>query len=422
MAAAPTLAMGLVDTPPTKRVWGIAELFEWVINNKRCTGRDSEDFLQAHLDTGIKSVMWAVGRSTVDYHSALPTSTMYDGDPRPATQVIGEAFRRRCSLRTALAFASEHGMTIYARLGMNRHYGDSYGGKLRSKFAADHREIWCLKKNGKADSTRLSYFFPAYRQERLGILLEVAQIGAHGLCLDFCRQPPIMGYEEPVIAAYRQQGGSDPRQLKPGDAEFLKWCAFRAGYVTAFLRELRAALRKLEARLGRRVPVLARITDGGLDLNLMEGMDVRTWAAEKLVDEICTDSFWIWNTKYPDTLTPYVEVAKQHGLTLYGGVGCLAAQGTAVNPVAFLRRVERQYTEGAAGVALYQSDTGCVNPLLTGYIPNLSDPQAVSRLAHDAALAEKWPQRELRFSLYGLDNHSAVEALGKKMPLDLSSI
>jgi hypothetical protein len=76
-----------------KTVWGIAELWQWLYEKQQTSGHDSADCLQAHLDHGIRHVMWALGRSTLDYHSALPTSTMYAGDTRPETKVIGDSFR-----------------------------------------------------------------------------------------------------------------------------------------------------------------------------------------------------------------------------------------------------------------------------------------------------------------------------------------
>ncbi len=394
-----------------KIVWGIAELFEWIYRLQKTTGRDTEDCLQAHLDQGIRHVIWAIGRSTVDYHSQLPASTLYVGDSRPETKVIGDALKQRCTLRAAMAFARERGMTIYARLCMNRHYGSGYGGALRSRWAAEHPELWFITKKGKPDTTRLSYFFPEYRRERIAILAEVAAIGPHGLCLDFCRQVPHMDYQPKLIAAWQAKSGGDPRTLKPGQPEFREWWRCRAGFVTTFLRELRAALGDVEKRLGRRVPVMARITDCGLDVNLMEGMDVETWLKEKLVDELCTNPLWWLHYKYPDTLAPYAKLARAHGVKLWGGVGCLPAAKTRANPVSFLRRVQRQYGEGADGMALYQSDTGIRDPILTPYLPQLGDAAAVARWLGNKELLARWPQDDAN-RYYGLDNHSKIEALG----------
>jgi hypothetical protein len=228
-----------------KTVWGIAELWQWLYEKQQTSGHDSADCLQAHLDHGIRHVMWALGRSTLDYHSALPTSTMYAGDTRPETKVIGDSFRQECSLRAALAFAEKNNMVIYGRLGMNRHYGDSLGGGLRSKYIAAHPEWMERHRGGQVDGTKVSFAIPEYRAERIAVLLEVAKIGAHGLCLDFCRQPPIARYHPQILDPWLKAGHADPRQMRTGSPEFLEWAQHRADFVNLFIRDLRAQLREL---------------------------------------------------------------------------------------------------------------------------------------------------------------------------------
>ncbi len=404
----------------SRTVWGIAELFEWMYRGQKSSGRDTEDCLQAHLNVGIRHVIWAVGRSTVDYHSRLPNTTLYVGDSRPETNIIGEVMRSRCTLRAAMAFAKDNGMTVYARLGMNRHYSKGgFGGGLTSRFAAEHPEWHCVDKKGVRDPTRLSYFFPEYRQERLDILCEVARIGPHGLCLDFCRQVPMLRYEPLLVEAYMAKGKPDPRKADVLSPEFLDWCRFRCGFVTMFLRDLRLALRKIEQESGRKVPVMARVTDAGLNINIMEGTDVETWLKEGLIDELCTDPLWWLQYNYPDTLEPYVALARAHNVKIWGGANMIPAQSTKVNPLSLLARVKRRYEEGVDGIALYQSDTGCLNPVLMPVLPKLSHLASVAALLADPSLQTKYPQDDAsRF--FGIDNHSKVEALGvAASPLDI---
>jgi len=92
-------------------------------------------------------------------------------------------------------------------------------------------------------------------------------------------------------------------------------------------------------------------------------------------------------------------------------MGAPAASKVKLNPVSFLRRVKRQYDEGADGVATYQSDYGCEQPALKPIMPKLADPGAIAALLADQALLEKYPQDEAS-RLYGVDNHSRIEALG----------
>jgi len=408
----------------TKTVWGIAELWEWLYEKQQTSGHDSADCLQAHLDHGIRHVIWALGRSTLDYHSALPTSTLYAGDTRPQTKVIAESFRKECSLRAALSFAEQNGMIIYGRLGMNRHYGDALGGGLRSKFIADHPEWMERHRTGQVDGTKASYAVPEYRAERISILLEAAQIGAHGLCLDFCRQPPIARYHPLILDPWLKEGRDDPRKMSAGSPEFLAWAQHRGGFINVFLRDLRAQLRKLEQASNRKIPVLARIPEATLALNLMEGLDLRSWLKEGLVDEIALDPLWIWDFDYPDTAQPYVELAHAHGVKLYGGANTVTGNGVKANPRAFLERIARNYGEGADGIALFQTDSSLHSPALKAILgplfPRLADSGAVTESLAAARTAQPAMTDSERF--FGLDNHSLLPQVGRAPRISLDTI
>jgi hypothetical protein len=407
-----------------KTVWGIAELWQWLYEKQQTSGHDSADCLQAHLDRGIRHVMWALGRSTLDYQSALPTSTMYVGDTRPETKVIGDSFRHECSLRAALSFAEKNNMVIYGRLGMNRHYGDALGGGLRSKYIAGHPEWMERHRGGQVDGTKVSFAIPEYRAERIAVLLEVAQIGAHGLCLDFCRQPPIARYHPQILDPWLKAGHADPRQMRTGSPEFLEWAQHRAEFVNLFMRDLRAQLRELEQKTKRKVPVMVRIPEATLDLNVMEGLDLRTWLKEGCVDEIALDPLWIWDFDYPDSASHYVELARSHGAKIHGGANTVTGKGVTANARGFLERIARNYDEGVDGIALFQTDAAVLDPALKALLgplfPHLADATAVSEQL--ATARKKQPQMSEGERHFGLDNHSLLQQLGRAHRLSLDTL
>lgn len=407
-----------------KTVWGIAELWQWLYEKQQTSGHDSADCLQAHLDHGIRHVMWALGRSTLDYQSALPTSTMYAGDTRPETKVIGDSFRQECSLRAALFFAEKNNMVIYGRLGMNRHYGDALGGGLRSKYIADHPEWMERHRGGQVDGTKVSFAIPEYRVERIAILLEVAQIGAHGLCLDFCRQPPIARYHPQILDPWLKAGRDDPRKMTVGSAEFIAWAQHRCEFVNLFMRDLRAQLRELEKITKRKVPVMVRIPEATLDLNLMEGIDLRTWLKEGCVDEIALDPLWIWDYDYPDTARPYVELVRSHGAKIHGGTNTVTGKGVTANARSFLERIARNYGEDVDGIALFQTDAAVLDPALKALLgplfPHLGDVTAVSEQL--ATERKTQPQMSESERYFGLDNHSLLPQLGRAPRLSLDTL
>jgi hypothetical protein len=398
----------------TRLVWGIAELFEWVLQRRQSTGHDTADCLQAHLDHGIRRIIWHLGRSTLDYHSELPTSTRYSGDTRPESKLIAESFRKECSLRAALAFAAKNDMVIYGRLAMNRHYGPGYGGGLRSKFVANHPEWLERDRKGNVDQTRVSFGVPEYREERIGILLEAAQFGAHGLTLDFCRQPPLVRYHPMVLDGWLEAGRPDPRRMRVGTPEFMEWARNRCECINIFLQILRVRLRQFEEKSGRKVPVMARIPEATLDLNLMEGIDVATWVKEGFVDEVALDPFVLWDFEYPHSANAYVDLCRAHGVKIYGGANCTAAKGTVPNGRGFLERVARNYEEGADGIALYQTDTPLhdarLKPILTPLLLRLGDAAAVDNLLSAARRSQ--PELTEKARWFSVDNHSKLRQFG----------
>ena len=416
------MACGL--TAEQRAVWAIAELWQWIYQRQTSSGSDSADCLQAHLDFGIRNVIWSLGRSTLDYQSSLPNSTMYVGDTRPETKAIGASFKRECSLRAALAFAAKNEMIIYGRLGMNRHYGDALGGGLRSKFVASHPEWMERHRTGQPDNTKVSFAIPEYREERISILLEAARIGVHGLCLDFCRQPPAVRYHPEVLNPWLAEGRDDPRRMRVASPEFTAWSQHRCNFITMFMRDLRAGLRSLERELRRTVPIMARIPEATLPINLMEGFDLRTWLKEGLVDEVALDPVWIWDFEYPDTAREYVSLAREHAVKVYGGANTTAGRGVRANARAFLERVSRNHAEGVDGIALFQTDAALLVPelksLFNPLIPQLKDPNAVSKLL----AVSRFRQSELTESerAFGLDNHSILPQLTGSPRLSLDTL
>ena len=402
-------------------VWGIAELWCWLghFPDREPTGHDVEDCLQAHLDAGIDHVVWKLGRGAVDYRTSAPNVSRI-GDAcditslKPPTRKILEAVTSRCALRTAVAFARDHGMTLYGRLGMNRHY--SPGAPYRSRFADEHPEYAELRKDGQPDTSRLCYVIPEYRQERIAIFREAAELGVDGVQLDFCRQPPALLYHPSLCEPFHRRTGVDPRTLTLQDEHYLEWCRFRADVLTGFLGELRVALRQTEEALKRRVPVQVRIPDDGFDANLIGGFDIKTWCVEGLVDGLMLSSLQ-WLDGYTEhSCAPYVALAHAHDIPVYAGSNCLPVQGAkwsckvnpdAINPLVLAQRALRDIEAGADGLGLYQSDTGVDWPGLGEALHVLNEKKIIEDYATDPEVAARWPIDEESRD-FGLDNHSTA--------------
>jgi hypothetical protein len=180
----------------------------------------------------------------------------------------------------------------------------------------------------------------------------------------------------------------------------------------------------LEKTTKRQVPVMVRIPEATLDLNLMEGLDLRTWLKEGWVDEIALDPLWIWDFDYPDTAKSYLELARAHGVKLYGGTNTTAGKGMKANARAFLERISRNYDEGVDGIALFQTDTAVLNAQLKGLLgpllPRLGDVETAGELL--AAARKKQPQMSENERWFGLDNHSLLPQLSGSPRLSLETI
>ncbi len=90
------------------------------------------------------------------------------------------------------------------------------------------------------------------------------------------------GYDEPILATYRERTGRDASERAGDDAE---WLAFRAEYVTRFLREARARIRAVVPEAVFTTTILA----GEPDVYLRSFQDWPAWVDEGIIDE-----FHLW--------------------------------------------------------------------------------------------------------------------------------
>ena len=406
-------------------IWGISELSCWLLHPCNPvfgspSGHDAEDCLAAHLASGIRHVHWDLGRSVLTYHSDLPNATC-PGKPRQILTSPGKSAHRavdamvqdRCPLRAALRFAKANQMVLYGWLTANRHYAP--GTALQSDFATFHPHWHEGKQNGWLDSSRLCYAIPEVRQERIDILLEVAGLGVDGLMLDFCRQPPLVGYHPALVNPYRQQFGRDPLALTPAQPEdYLHWCAWRTECLTTLLREVKARLTPFRERYQKRLPFQVRVPNDGFAANLTAGIDIVTWCREGLIDELSLSELRWQNDFAAWDDAPYIALGRQYGIPVYGSSNALPRQANGwggevnprgLNPLVLARRALRSHAQGASGIAFYQSDTGIQIPEVQNVVAMFKDPDALRKYTEDDDVRKRWPVTPENAD-YGIDNHS----------------
>lgn len=144
-------------------------------------------------------------------------------------------------------------------------------------FFDEHAEFSCLTRDGRRMGM-LSYAFPEVRAEMIKSLVAEAKCGFDGVSLIFIRGTHT-AFEQPVLDAVRARYGADARRLPLGDERLsAAYCEF----MTAFMRELRAALDGIP---GRRKEVNAVVFTTAKN-SLAAGLDVGAWAREGLIDSV----------------------------------------------------------------------------------------------------------------------------------------
>ena len=99
---------------------------------------------------------------------------------------------------------------------------------------------------------RLSYAFPQFRAFVVSLLREIAGYPVDGVCILYNRRPPFLEFEPPVVDGFRSRFGRDPRELDDHDPQWLAW---RATFLTDFMREVRTAMKDVAQQQNRSRPL-----------------------------------------------------------------------------------------------------------------------------------------------------------------------
>jgi len=385
-------------------------------------GQAVADYVDAEMhvgsrELGMQTIGWSLGRSTLEYPSKLPDGQGFPGIP--LTRELLEQFpylhkwqrlvEELDPLAHVLASPQHAGMRVMAWLSMNRHYGlATYDGALQSPWSRAHPELLQHTEDGNIDPTRVEFFFPEARKERVDILTEVAEYGPDGLIVGCCRQPPMAGYHPEVVQAYIDTGGEDPRtvDVDANPIAFAAWLRWRCEGLTQLLRELAKRLSDIEDRHGRHTPVAARISAGGLFWNMANGMDVVTWVQEGLVNELQVDPLDDHGPSGSQDLRPYVELGRKHGVPVLGGVSMFASRSLHgdFNPVVGIRRAIGVAESGVDGIEIYESENLTLATHHRWLVPLWGQPELARRWLDDSNLEAVYPISSFH-AAGGHDNH-----------------
>ncbi|HMJ09314.1 MAG TPA: family 10 glycosylhydrolase, partial [Pyrinomonadaceae bacterium] len=108
---------------------------------------------------------------------------------------------------------------------------------------------WHTKNKEGRETPRLSYAFPEVREYVISLLNEIAtNYPIDGISLSYCRRPPFLEYEQPVVEGFIKEYGEDPLRLPD---ENPRWLEYRSRFMTIFMRGLRKTLNETARKQGR---------------------------------------------------------------------------------------------------------------------------------------------------------------------------
>ena len=183
--------------------------------------------------------------------------------------------------------AHDAGMKIFANIRMiggGRPY--AFNPVNWARFFWDNPQ-WSRRDKEGNRCANVSLAYEGVRQHWLSLLREALDHGIDGLTLYLNKSAPFVMYEEPVVESFMEKHGIDPRKL-PEDDE--RWQRHVAGYVTQYVREVRALVNE---KPGRELAIMfkfdilrvPRVEATGFNPGtIFNGCDPDTWIEEGLID------------------------------------------------------------------------------------------------------------------------------------------
>ncbi len=402
---------------PPRPLFGINDWCDYFHGPCRLNADQLDVLVGGQTEVGLRHLNWSLGRSWIEYRSELPGVTYFPAVPLKeaakkwphALDYAGRAtmvnqFR---PLERVLSERTRLGATIWPWLSMNRHYGEhAYGGIFASRFFKENPQWHGYQEDGHPAGGVVSYFFPEVRRERLDIFLEVAKKSPDGLLIGTCRQVPMLRYHPKMVEAYIKETGVDPRQLRGLSQldEYKRWITWRADHFTQLLRDLKTELAPIREKTGRPTPVAVRIPSSGFFYNMAEGLDVRQWLEEGLVDQLMLDPLHERGGEGSHDVRPYVELGAKHGVSVLGGVGATWTLGVKAHVVG-LKRARGLLAAGVDGIAIYETNYMARTMPLRWIVPLFGNLELLDAFLDNSNLEACYPV-SASTAAFGHDGHS----------------
>jgi uncharacterized lipoprotein YddW (UPF0748 family) len=201
---------------------------------------------------------------------------------------------------------------------------------------------------------------PAVRKYELSLMLEVAaRYKTDWIHLDYIRFPceptePFFSFDSETLKLFQEYSGVDLNTVRAHDSGNMvwnKWLEWNRTRVTAFVRELRDALKGT----GRAVKISAAVFPNADNAKVLIGQDWAAWAREKLVDMLCP-------MLYTNHTQFFEEFARQ--AVGYGQGFCQVCPGIGIGtshnqntPEGMIEQMRISKSLGADGVVFFSSSS-----------------------------------------------------------------
>jgi uncharacterized lipoprotein YddW (UPF0748 family) len=207
---------------------------------------------------------------------------------------------------------------------------------------------------------------PAVREYERSLMLEcVAEYGTDWVHLDYIRFPcspyePYFSFDPETLRLFKEYSGVDLNEVRAHDSGNMiwsEWLEWNGNQVTAFVRELKDALKAT----GRTVKISAAVFNNPENSRVLIGQDWAGWAKEKLVDMLCP-MLYTNHTRFFEKFTKRA-VDAGHGfcqVCIGIGIGSSHNQNT---PEGMIEQMKISKAAGADGV-IYFSGSALTAPFL----------------------------------------------------------
>lgn len=350
------LVPGKVKAPPKPKgkSFGICDFITSAMMNKPA-GFEAGSCVRQHHDAGFNAIIWKAFKVLCEWHTNIGVR-----------RDMGVEYD---TLRQAVDEAKMLGMEIYGWMRFNNEeskIGSTFNPVTPFHLAHPHARQ--LRKDGHP-RPRTGFAFPEVRRFKADLVREVAAYGVDGICIDVLRQPPAVEYDLPMVQAYIEKYGEDPRQM-PGDGSE-RWLRFKSEAFTQFLRDCRAVLNDFPRQNRKRMPLIVRTMDQ-VWRNLQCGCDVEKWLEEDLVDGLIFAAHLPAPDLYPQklNLTHWLQLAQRTAphVPVYGQVwNC----GSVIEAEVLAGDL---YAQGVAGIAIYESEFAVARPWVREHLWRFNSP------------------------------------------------